>query len=151
MRRFLRYLRIAFSATCLIACVLLIALWVRSQRYDKTARLHGEQVRHLNSQKRLITAWSKLGAIHFCVTRPTPNAEWDTHFAAGRILGFGYLNEGSSSALRIPYWFTIAATCLVAVFPWTPFFSWRFSLRTLLIATTLIAVMLGLIVWWLSR
>ena len=30
MRRFLRYLRIAFSATCLIACVLLIVLWVRS-------------------------------------------------------------------------------------------------------------------------
>ena len=25
-----RYLRIAFSATCLIACVLLIVLWVRS-------------------------------------------------------------------------------------------------------------------------
>ena len=30
MPRFLRYLRIAFSATCVIACVLLIALWVRS-------------------------------------------------------------------------------------------------------------------------
>src|SRR3990172_7220509 len=30
MLRFLQYLRIAFSATCLIACVLLIALWVRS-------------------------------------------------------------------------------------------------------------------------
>jgi hypothetical protein len=30
MSRFLRYLRIAFSATCLIACVLLIVLWVRS-------------------------------------------------------------------------------------------------------------------------
>ena len=25
-----RYLRVAFSATCLIACVLLIVLWVRS-------------------------------------------------------------------------------------------------------------------------
>ena len=30
MRRFLRYLRIAFSVTCGIACVLLIVLWVRS-------------------------------------------------------------------------------------------------------------------------
>src|SRR5436309_31493 len=30
MPRFLRYLRIAFSATCGIACVLLVVLWVRS-------------------------------------------------------------------------------------------------------------------------
>src|SRR5690242_1285159 len=30
MRRFLRYLRIAFSAVFLIPCVLLIALWIRS-------------------------------------------------------------------------------------------------------------------------
>jgi hypothetical protein len=30
MKRFLRYLRLALSATCLIACVLLIVLWVRS-------------------------------------------------------------------------------------------------------------------------
>ncbi len=30
MRRWLRYLRIAFSTACLIACVVLIALWVRS-------------------------------------------------------------------------------------------------------------------------
>ena len=33
MSRYLRYLRIAFSATCLIACVLLIVLWVRSYWY----------------------------------------------------------------------------------------------------------------------
>src|SRR4051794_14780734 len=47
MRKFLRYLRIAFSATCLIACVLMIALWVGSyesgivfnQRITKTKAL----------------------------------------------------------------------------------------------------------------
>src|SRR5437870_5732379 len=33
MSRYLRYLRIAFSATCLLACVLLIVLWVRSYSY----------------------------------------------------------------------------------------------------------------------
>src|SRR5438067_2362540 len=36
MRRFLRYLRIAFSVTCVIACVLLIVLWVRSYRWIDT-------------------------------------------------------------------------------------------------------------------
>src|SRR5947208_63167 len=33
-----RYLRIAFSAACLIACVLLIALWVRSYKYADIVR-----------------------------------------------------------------------------------------------------------------
>src|SRR5436190_11784400 len=135
----LRQLRIAFSATCLIACVFLIMLWVRSYRYDKATMLHGAKVqRLLNSQNRLITAWSKLGAIHLCISRPPiPLTEWETHYAAGRLLGFGLLIDGRSFALRIPYWFTIAATCSVAVFPWTRFFSWKFSLRTLLIATAL--------------
>jgi len=63
------------------------------------------------------------------------------------MLGFGFLAAPNSSAVRIPYWFTIAALCSVAVFPWTPFFSWRFSLRTLLIATTLIAMVMGAIVY----
>src|SRR4051794_22479156 len=34
MKRSPRYLRIAFSATCVIACVLLIALWARSYRFN---------------------------------------------------------------------------------------------------------------------
>src|SRR5882757_8806445 len=38
MSRYLRYLRIAFSATCLVACVLLIVLWVRSYKYADLAR-----------------------------------------------------------------------------------------------------------------
>jgi len=152
MRRFLRYLRVAFSITCLIACVLLTALLVRSYRYDKTTNINGEKVqRLLSSQNRLFTAWSKLGAIHLCISRPlsspTPEVGWETHFAAERLLGFGLLIEGTSIALRIPYWFTIAATCSVAVFPWTRCFSWKFSLRTMLIATTLFAVILGLIMW----
>src|SRR6476659_6189921 len=39
MSRFFRKLRIAFSATCLIACVLLIVLWVRSFEFADSAQL----------------------------------------------------------------------------------------------------------------
>src|SRR5664279_2776254 len=104
MRKFLRYLRIAFSATCLIACVLLVALWVRSYRYDKATMLHGERIqRLLNSQNRSFAAWSKLGAIHLCISRPPiSGTTWETHYAAGRLLGFGLLIDGRSFALRIP-------------------------------------------------
>ena len=148
MYRWLRYLRIAFTAICLIATVLLIGLWVRSYRYDRAIGLHGERAQHLNSQQNLITAWSKLGAIHFRVARPTNlGTEWNSHFAVPQTLGFGLLRDRSSSAVRIPYWFTMAVLGAVAIFPWTPLFSWRFSVRTMFVATTVIAVALGAIVY----
>jgi hypothetical protein len=48
--------------------------------------------------------------------------------------------------LTFPLWFPTALAATLAAGPWIPV-SCRFSLRTLLIATTLVAVVLGLIVW----
>ena len=45
---------------------------------------------------------------------------------------------------EIPYWFLTLFSAALAAAPWL---RWRFSLRTLLLAITLIAVVLGLIVW----
>ena len=45
----------------------------------------------------------------------------------------------------VPYWFLVLLS--VADLPSHPWLRWRFSLRTLLIATTLVAVVLGIIVW----
>jgi hypothetical protein len=53
---------------------------------------------------------------------------------------FTFANDG----LILPYWLCSLITATIAGAPWISF---RFSLRTLLIATTLIAVVLGLIVW----
>jgi len=47
--------------------------------------------------------------------------------------------------IQIPPWFAVRGREFLAAMPWLPFW-WRFDLRTLLIATTLIAVVLGLIV-----
>jgi hypothetical protein len=44
----------------------------------------------------------------------------------------------------IPHWFVLIVLATCATLPWV---RWRFSLRTLLIATTLVPVVLGLIVW----
>ena len=44
----------------------------------------------------------------------------------------------------VPHWFVGIGMIGVAAAPW---FRWRFTLRTLLIATTLVAVALGLIVY----
>ena len=144
-----RKLRIAWSVVCAIACLLLVALWVRSYRYDTAASIHGERVEHVSSHKRLLTAWSKLGAVHLCAARPpVAGAQWKSHFATSQVMGFGVFNDVESSALRIPYWFAIVATCAITIFPWTQFFSVRFTLRTLLIATSLVAAMLGLIAYY---
>jgi hypothetical protein len=59
--------------------------------------------------------------------------------------GFG-IERGGSKAILIPYWFllVIGGTCTAV--PWIRWSS-RFSLRTLLIATTLVAVLLGMFVY----
>jgi hypothetical protein len=46
-------------------------------------------------------------------------------------------------AVQLPHWFLVVLTAAFTVIRWM---KWRFSLRTLLIATTLVAVALGAIV-----
>jgi hypothetical protein len=46
--------------------------------------------------------------------------------------------------LIVPYWLPVALTAALASAPWV---RWRFSLRTLLIATSLLALLLGLVVY----
>ena len=43
-------------------------------------------------------------------------------------------------------WFPILICLGIAAAPWVNRIGWRFSLRTLLIATTLVAIVLGLVV-----
>jgi hypothetical protein len=57
--------------------------------------------------------------------------------------GFGAANDWNTYVYVIPHWFSILAVTVLATVPWL---RRRFSLRTLLIATTLIAVVLGLAV-----
>ena len=47
----------------------------------------------------------------------------------------------------VPLWFPVAIAAGLATVPWALQIPHRFSLRTLLIVTTLVAVVLGMIVW----
>jgi hypothetical protein len=60
------------------------------------------------------------------------------------FMGFTLVREPSVTYGSMPYWFVIAVTTVTAAAPWARD---RFSLRTLFIATTLVAVVLGVIVW----
>lgn len=58
--------------------------------------------------------------------------------------GFGHVNDWGTHIYITPHWFYFLVAITAAALPWTHS---RFSLRTLLLVTTLVALALGLIVW----
>jgi hypothetical protein len=156
-----RKLRIAWSVWWGLVCVLLIVLWVRS--YDKWDWLRGEVFDNI-----WIDARSLHGEIGFnCgydARSPLLPLDWSTHsnlqvrghwatadngistsLQEKGILGF-YFNAGKNSLhTSFPHWFPPIMVLVLAAASWLPFK--RFSLRTLLIATTLVAGVLGLAVY----
>jgi hypothetical protein len=155
----LRKLQIAFSVTCGILCLLLIALWVRSIRTVDYLYPIYDPIE--------VVLWSSEGKVRFEVWNVGKaqfrNADFRDYFFSGRftvlersksryrsagrypmptdtVLGFRWY---SWRAFYVPYWFPIMLFAVLATVPWLP---WQFSLRTLLIAMTLVAMMLGLIV-----
>ena len=74
------------------------------------------------------------------------NGEEEEYGSLG-FAGFDLRNaHGMHRTLRVPDWFLVLISLVSAAAPWLRW-SCRFSLRTLLIATTLVAVVLGLVVW----
>jgi hypothetical protein len=144
-------LRIAWSVVWGVLAVLLIALWVRSYwRCDlidfRTISGHHFQIGHargilgcggdanLFSLPWSITKWD----IASDVTRGDETIQGHFGFTFEAVLSFG-------TVATAPHWFAVMLCAIVAAAPWIRW-KWRFSLRTLLIATTLIAVVMGLIV-----
>jgi hypothetical protein len=114
----IRKLRIACSVVWGLAAVLLIVLWVRSYWIVNEIHIPGcESFFGLLGQGRAGIYWSHNQGI---------DQVW-------------------SSSVLVPFWLMVTVTALFAGVPWTVRTS-RFSVRTLLIATTLIAVGLGLVI-----
>jgi hypothetical protein len=165
-----RKLRIAFSATCLIACVLLIALWVRSYLlFDQFVRrgattdyvaftsfqgqfvigtsnapdLQRVFIQHWSRRSFRTTDWDAAlsGPVAFFPATPTPHPKL-IHWP--RYDSRPFLGPGNYTEVVLPYWLIFLSVGATATLPWI---RWRFSLRTLLIATTLVAVVLGSVVY----
>jgi hypothetical protein len=152
-----RKLRIAWSVVCGTAGVLLIVLWVRSYAYF-------DSYRYWTGTSTTAAVDSKDGRIYFSVS-PTGGAnlepyignrkrsEGDTEIrnvilASENRLGFGRyidLKLVNTSTFIFPHWFAVAMSGALTASVWVPW-SRRFSIRTLLITTTLVAVGLSLIV-----
>jgi hypothetical protein len=130
---------------------LLIALWVRSYslgEYLYAPLGNAEAIWVRTSRGHIICKRDKVG--HEIGWQFEPNAhEWYLQLALPRDTGvFGSWILDSHVA-TIPLYFPTLIAATLAAIPWIRR-SNRFSLRTLLIATTLVAIVLGLVVW-LSR
>jgi hypothetical protein len=148
MRKALRYVRITWTVCCGIACVLLLALWVRSN-------YRVEQIFVPITRSTYFSAGSMPNAFGFEISNksPTDTWAWLSMTAHGWLAirdptaspwsGSGFFRI-STASIVMPYWFGALSLAAIATLPWL---RWRFTLRTLLIATTLVAVVLGLIVW----
>jgi hypothetical protein len=147
-----RKLRIAWSVLWGLAAVLLIVLWVRSgERFD------GIRWHYNNAEVFQIYIYrGQLSIVSFDDGPLPPNLLHQVArigtvecFESPKLIGdraspvFGIFNLPIGARIEIPAWFLILSMILLGPLPWIR----RFSLRTLLIATTLIAVVLGLIVW----
>jgi len=149
------YLRIAVTVLSLTACVMLVALWKRS--YWWTDGINGQL-----TSKYCLGVGSMPGCFGTLIysrsprpsmprwtitTRPTDqwlaSARHSGPFIPSRIWGAFYCS--GLSGFVLPYWFGLTFAVVIATAPWIRW-SKRFSLRTLLIATTLVAAGLGLIV-----
>lgn len=147
----LKYLRNAVSVVCVVACVLFLALWVRSYWRQDYAHcpLRSQDMLSLHSyQGRL---WINAGQRSFATTGFFPTGWGIGSYAISQrqrnvqLPMWNYSSDRLSSHILLPHWLpTVILGALVAIFGIR--LTYRFSLRALLIATTLIALVLGLVV-----
>jgi hypothetical protein len=135
-------LRIVWSVGLVMACVPLLVLWALSY----------SEVDHWDPpfwNSRPIRVWIALGRI---VVEPAVGKKDATWEAADplELQNWGKAaprwSFGDQDFWSVPIWLPVMLASVLAVATLIPW-SLSFTLRTLLIATTLIAVGLGLIVW----
>jgi hypothetical protein len=150
-----RKLRIAWSVMCGVLAALLIAFWIRSYFWMDTCDIASHV--ELRSPYGVIKHQALLSPYSF-------EHDWyyrcqsATDYFGGEIPPRQPIKVAMQSLMRfqlgdfhqpsyIPYWPLVLLFAAMAVAPWKRQLKFRFSLRTLLIATMLVAVVLGLAVY----
>jgi hypothetical protein len=149
-----RKLRIAWSVAWGVAAVLLCLLWVRS--YWRLDRM--DTFLTMFNPHRSLSAISAHGFLMIGV-EPDQYGSQDVRpafFSTGSVdqihagtidrswLGFKLVTGNMTFGVQFSLWFAVLTASICALAPWL---RCRFSLRTLLIAITLVAVALGAIIW----
>jgi len=155
-----RKLRIAWSVEWGVACLLLIVLWVRDSRQIRDQVLVRYSASHflwiVSEPGRLIyiarpasqvTDSPETNLIFRSQSQARPKPRTTDKFGKSPSMWrIQVLQFGSRPELYVPKWMIVVVALALSVAPW-PFWKWHYSLRTLLIGTTLVAVVLGWIVY----
>ena len=150
LARLLRGLRIAWTVGWGIVCVLLIVLWMRSFRCGDVATLpmlSSHAVGLVSFDGQLVISLSQIPndlqglTARFSTHPPNTFEPVTTRWNIG-----SQATPYPAKFVAAPHWLASMVFGTIAFAPWIHRVR-QFSLRTLLIATTLIAVVLGLVVW----
>jgi|tagenome__1003787_1003787.scaffolds.fasta_scaffold20336931_2 hypothetical protein len=134
-----RKLRIVWSVAWGLACVAPIAVWLRG--YSSAgfpAVWHGHTFRFASGNLLVDET-----------IQSVPQRISDANYELGDATGRWGVTLNTTVMVphhTVPAWSAVPILAVIVILPWLSW-STRFSLRTLLIATTLVAVGLGLIVW----
>ena len=147
-----RKLRIAWSVTCLIACLLLIAMWVRSywviEALGRGSRTPSETTKTtvfsnhgtLEFSRRTVQTTQEKFPVPDKWTYGTVRPQFATKYK------FFWLLTNKEFMIQFPTWLPVILIAPAAAIPWLGL-KWKFTVRTLLLITTLVAVVMGLVVW----
>ena len=161
----LRYLRIAACGFFLLLAVAIVGLWIRSYYQFDTAYASGSDALrvgsvHLHSCRGVVDCDVLLGIPEGAFRSPSwPYPYWNVT-AADSARAIRWL-KGTGNRFRfslgrfglivvLPHWFLAACSFAVAALLYFKK-SWRFTTRSLLIATTVTAAVLGLFVYLIRR
>jgi hypothetical protein len=123
-----RKLRITFSATCAIVCLLLFAWWIRSSRtvdflqWNKTRYGWGVAVTSFHGRCEFMFAaynqtWTGMKTGFTSQSTRTTKWSWEKN----ALFGFGIYNSDTGRHfLSLPHWFLILAIGFLAAAPWLP-------------------------------
>jgi hypothetical protein len=149
----LKYLRIAVTAFSLTVCLLLIALWVRSYWwidlvYGPLIPTRCVEVASIDGNIEVVVIDPQSTLVDYATGWGIESLDRNYNIPMHGVPTWSFAFDKYYANAAFPHWFTVLLSGTLAAAPWI---SWqrRFSLRTLLIATTLIAVVLGIVV--LSR
>jgi hypothetical protein len=132
-----RKLRIAWSVGWGVLCVLLTVFWVRSYSWLDSASLFGKYSLASFRGELFVNR-----PVVLTYSGPTPPGFSPPRYGITSIPADQsglIIFEGGRA---IPFWLSILPTVAIGMASWL---RWRFSLRTLLIGMTVVAVALGLI------
>jgi hypothetical protein len=149
MAAMLKCLRIAVTAVSLTACVLLVALWVRTKYAIDSfgGPLSASKAFYVMSRHGgiglLLAQWNSEWMYLKYPADEFVSSEFEMEIGYKTALGFvQYVKDPGAFRIRVPYWSLVSLSAVFAAIPWL---RWRFSLRTLMIGTTLVAVWLGVV------